>query len=191
MISITQKDLISCIRNKSYLDGRWLYMKKVISFVQKKKYKTCLEVGPSSLPLFHDSDILDVEQLCKRPLTYQHDCNEVPWPIKSNTYDVAIALQVWEHLLNHRNAFGEISRVAKTVILSLPYKWHIKDKWKRKWRKGKSLSTRRIKIAHCNIDKRLILRWTGVKPTSALLVHRVRDGKTKGKRHIICFYERN
>jgi SAM-dependent methyltransferase len=51
------------------------------------------------------------------------DINNVPFPLKDNQFDFSVALQVWEHLDNQQNAFKELYRISKNIILSFPYKW--------------------------------------------------------------------
>lgn len=67
------------------------------------------------------------------------------WPISDQSYDLVIALQVWEHLGDRQvEAFAELPRIARYAILSLPYKCR-----------------RRSNPSHSNIDDAVVRRWTG------------------------------
>ena len=58
-----------------------------------------------------------------------HDATQVPWPIPDKTYDLFIALQVFEHLEGEQaDAFLEVRRVALSRrTCSLPIDWTMAD----------------------------------------------------------------
>ena len=102
-----------------------------------------LEIGTAYIPLFPISDRLDYKADF-RP-TYLHDATVVPWPIADQSYDLVVALQVWEHLGNRqREAFAELPRIAKYALLSLPYRWR-----------------RRSNPSHSGIDDQVVRCWAG------------------------------
>jgi hypothetical protein len=77
--------------------------------------------------------------------------NVIPYSLKTDSgrvvipdkyFDCFVALQVWEHLENHEQAFNEVMRISKTAILSFPYRWTHSDK------------------QHNNIDESVIAKWT-------------------------------
>jgi hypothetical protein len=51
-----------------------------------------------------------------------------PWRIEDGRYDLFVALQVFEHPGDARNAaFGEVRRVARHAIVSVPIDWQMED----------------------------------------------------------------
>jgi hypothetical protein len=123
---------------------RWKYMKAVIEYLKSMNAQITLEMGCMYIPLNDQSHQIELEQ--KQIVTgfgCVHDLNKPRYPYINKYFDCAVALQVWEHLDNHRAAFNELCRISKNVILSLPYKWTHGDK------------------RHNNIDDDKILSWTG------------------------------
>jgi hypothetical protein len=125
---ISRSDFDAMARQDPYFRGRWIYYEEIIELVESLSPppQSCLEIGAYRLPLFRDSDTLDFKE--HRPgLTYLHDAREVPWPV-DREYDLAIALQVWEHLGDRQvEAFSELRRVASRAIMSFPLEWHRPD----------------------------------------------------------------
>ncbi len=167
---ITKKEFILKSKKISYCKGgRWVYSEVAINLVMSKNIKSCLEVGPGFLPLFKDSDLLSMENWQHRKLKFTHNCDEIPWPIEDKAYDCSIALQVWEHLKKPIEAFQELKRISKNIILSLPYKYHPKSK---------DIQN----SSHCDIDEKKIKEWTNLEPTDTYII------KNQGS-NIVCFYE--
>ena len=151
MKTITFEEYNKVTVNDLYFKGfknRWRYFEKVIDIINQEKPKSVLELGPRTLPLVHGSDTMDKKQFGIH-LTYLHDATEIPWPIKDSSYDIFIALQVWEHLKGkQQQAFEEVIRIARKAIISFPYKWFFT-----------------IRGSHWNIDERKIGKWTlDIKP---------------------------
>lgn len=163
-----------------YYIGRWEYFKEVISIIENYKFESFLELGPGYMPIVKNSDVIlnPLEDQFGKPnevfgTIYTFDATQKPWPIKDKSYDLFIALQVWEHLDNKQTrAFREVMRIAKAAVLSFPYRWD----------GGEEKPSHR---AHRDIDSELINDWTlGVKPTIAVEIPRTGPEFSKGPRMI-------
>jgi len=106
-----------------YYKGRWHYYKMVVDLLQRLSFDTCLELGPYKKPMVQGADVIDKDRHLG-DLTYEHDANLIPWPVRDGQYDLFIALQVWEHLERKREAFEEVRRIAKMAVLSFPLNWY-------------------------------------------------------------------
>src|SRR5215207_4064647 len=114
---ITRAEFETMERQYPYLRSRWVYYSEVIALLKVLEFEpeSCLEIGAYRLPLCRGSDTLDNKPYLPN-LTYLHDARQTPWPI-NRSYDLAIALQVWEHLDGRQEkAFGELRRVASQAI---------------------------------------------------------------------------
>jgi len=107
-----------------YKKSRWEYLSEVTRIlIEEAPFGRILELGAYKRPVIKGSDTMDVFRSTN--LTYFHDATKVPWPIKDSTYDLFIALQVWEHLGNRqKEAFGEVIRVANRAVMSFPLNWN-------------------------------------------------------------------
>jgi hypothetical protein len=77
------------------------------------------------------------------------DLKETPYKFKNKQYDICVAMQVLEHLSpNQFSIFQEMKRIAKYVIITLPYKWNYAH----------------IDINHHMIDENTINKWTNNEP---------------------------
>jgi Methyltransferase domain len=57
-----------------------------------------------------------------------HDATVIPWPFADRSFDLFLALQVFEHLKDRQpEAFLEVRRIARHAILSLPIDWVMED----------------------------------------------------------------
>jgi len=140
--TITYEDFRERQSKTPYYRGRWPYFQEVITFVRTLKPASVLELGPYLLPLVRGSDTMDKLDMLPG-LTYHHDARLFPWPVKDKSYDLFIALQVWEHLGTvQKSAFREVMRISRAAILSFPYKWPAS------------------KGCHANIDDAVIAVWT-------------------------------
>ena len=101
--------------------GRWRYMDRVIRMLRKHRPHSMLELGAKGIPLSPVSDTMDIED-CPG-LTYLHDADKFPWPVKDRQYEGFMALQVLEHLRDKESAMRESFRVSGTVVWSVPYMW--------------------------------------------------------------------
>jgi len=145
---ITEEDFNQVLKKDKYFKDRWGYISEVIEFVRPIEAKRVLEVGPYKLPIFKDSETMDLVK--EYPgLTYQQDAMVTPYQFKDKEVDLLVAMQSLEHLHpKQKEVFAEWRRIAKTIVISLPYMWHCPDD-----------------IMHHNIDLPLIAEWTGMTPT--------------------------
>lgn len=121
---------------------RWTYCRVVAELLAAMPEGRVLEIGCREAQIVPDSDRLDIES---EHADIQWDIRSVPWPLFDKAYDLAIALEVWEHLHERQlDAFHEIGRVARSAIMSFPYRWQESE-----------LSD------HIGIDDQVIATWTG------------------------------
>ena len=140
--AITYADYRSAA-DRRYLKRRWRYYREAIAIAERLAPRRVLEIGCRHTPLFPGSDRLDYA--AEFNPTFLHDATVVPWPIPDHSYDMVVALQVWEHLGNRqREAFSELPRISRYAILSLPFKWQRKNN-----------------PSHSGIDDAVVNRWTG------------------------------
>jgi hypothetical protein len=99
--------------------------------IREKHLRTALELGPHLRPLIRGADVMDIVHNARLELEGQAiiaDASKAPWPVDDKTYDLFVALQVFEHLGTHQpEAFREVRRVARNAILSLPIDWVMAD----------------------------------------------------------------
>lgn len=172
MNAITKEEFWSLAETNKYLRPRWEYSKMVIDHIQKSGFNSCLEIGPRYLPLFSDSDTLDIKQepAC-RSVDYLWDCSNAPWPIADKSYDVVVALQVWEHVRRPKKAFREVKRISRNAVLSVPYMWTKKA---------------RADKGHMGIGLKKLKQWTGMSPSHYEIVTSQYDKRERPR--IVCFY---
>ena len=158
---LTKKNLeyrVKRLNSKYWTEGwkyRWQYMLWVIEKMMEMKAVSVLEMGAYYMPLNDKSFLIELDQ---KYLVNSHgvvwNLNKTPYPIKDKEYDVSVGLQVWEHLEKQREAFMELRRISKNVILSFPYRWDWGD------------------AMHRGIDDKKISQWTcGVEPTEKKLIN--------------------
>ncbi len=168
-----------------YYEGRWAYFQEVINLIESETgIEKVLEIGPAFQTIVKNCDIMvkPEEDAWGKPEKYvatelQHDATITPWPIKDNSYDLIIALQVWEHLDDkQKEAFGEVMRTSKMAILSLPYKWDC------------PIDNANYPEHHM-IDEKIIEEWSlHQKPEKIIHIPRTGDRVSKGPR-IIYFWK--
>lgn len=99
--------------------------------IARHELRSALELGPHLRPLIVNGDVLDLTiraRLRSEGRRIAHDATVAPWPIADRAYDLFVALQVFEHLgSGQADAFGEVRRVARHAILSLPIDWVMDD----------------------------------------------------------------
>ncbi len=93
--------------------------------------RSALELGPHLRPIVTGADAMELNARetpeGARSLIV-HDATITPWPFGDRAYDLFVGLQVFEHLgTSQREAFAEVTRVAKHAIISLPIDWVCKD----------------------------------------------------------------
>ncbi len=115
-------------RNVSEL--RWQYHAQAIDVVKTlgiEAPERVLEIGTMGVSLVNGSHTMDYAEKWdfpgKQP-TYLHDARRTPWPIPAKSYDVVIALRVFQHLAPvQRVCFLEAKRIAKCVLLICPERY--------------------------------------------------------------------
>ena len=120
---ITREQFADIEAREPYWRGRWKYTEVALRLAQRADPKHVLEIGPNGRELFLGAHTMDV----KGRATYLHDASQAPWPIADKRYDLAIALQVWEHLADPYAAWRELCRVAKHAVLSFPLGWDCQE----------------------------------------------------------------
>lgn len=155
----------------AYYTGRWPYLNVAVQMAMEEPPTRVLELGPYRRPLFLGCDLMDRHNYLKAgSVDIIHDATQVPWPVEDRTYDLFVALQVWEHLRPKQSeAFAEVRRVAKRAVLSFPYKW-----------------TRVPKDdVHFDIDMETISKWTqGEVPRRSTIV----DSPNPEYKRLVCLY---
>lgn len=152
---VKKADFDAVVGGDAYYEGRWHYFETAIKMALEESPESVLEVGAHTFPLFNDQT-MDIRSDANP--SYIHDASDSPWPLRTDSVDVVVGLQVWEHLREKRQAFREAMRVArKSVILSFPYEWDCPHD-----------------RTHHDIDYRVICLWIGAPPSEYTVVGRHR-----------------
>ena len=139
---------------------RWSLYGTAAKLALELNPQSCLELGPGKIAILEGSDIMDKaeETSFGKPVNetgelFLHDAETAPWPFKDKEYDLFISLQVFEHLNgNQPVAFAEAKRIAKNIIVSLPYRWDLPE----------NISSY---PSHHMIDENTVVEWTkGILP---------------------------
>lgn len=133
--AMTREEFASLRARHDWYKARELYMSvaavAAADLIRRHQLRTALELGPHLRPLITGADAMelterDVPEAAGRLIV--HDATRAPWPIPDGGYDLFVALQVFEHLgTSQREAFAEVTRVAKHAVISLPIDWVCKD----------------------------------------------------------------
>ena len=130
---------------------RWMYLKPVIDILKASNAQSVLELGNNGINLTDNSDTMNFSDRLDKNLTYHIDATKVPWNIPDKKYDFFVALQVFEHLdpkrMKQVDVFNEACRVAKNVVISIPYCWRYKEP-----------------LHHNNIGDKIVRRWASYRP---------------------------
>ena len=115
-----------------YYKGRWRYtsvaLAEAAKLIVRDDLGTALEVGAPVKPILTGAHVMDYrlrEELDLHvDITVRYDATKVPWPFEDKQFGLFIALQVFEHLGQRQpEVFGEVRRVARHAIISLPIDW--------------------------------------------------------------------
>jgi SAM-dependent methyltransferase len=118
-----------------YYRNRWGYMSAALleaaRLIEERNLTSALELGAPVRPILIGAHVMDntmrPEFDTSIPSTV-HDATVVPWPFPDRSFDLFIALQVFEHLRDRQpEAFREVRRIARHAILSLPIDWEMDD----------------------------------------------------------------
>lgn len=132
---------------------RWQYMSAVIDILKEicPDDSKLIESGTSGMPLSDKSFLYEYPQYDLNAIPYCADGVYIP----NGHFTAFCALQTWEHLDNQAAAFQEVMRIAKSAVLSFPYKWTWGD------------------ARHKGIDGKKIEKWTcGVVPEKIKIINK-------------------
>jgi len=151
---IARADFDAAESADAYYRHRWPCLQQAAAWARELSPRCAIELGAYRLPILPEADTIDYRR-CPQSPTILHDARLTPWPIEDGTYDLFVALQVWEHLDNAQAAaFREVQRIARAAILSFPYLWNCPDK-----------------PDHHRIDDARIAAWTcGVTPVRTCVI---------------------
>jgi len=122
-------------RKPDYYRGRRGYMSAAATaaqdLIERRGLRTALELGPHLRPLIVGADVMDLvarADLATDGQVVEHDATAVPWPVADKAYDLFVALQVFEHLVDRQHdAFREVRRIARHAVISVPIDWVMAD----------------------------------------------------------------
>ncbi len=134
---LTKAEFDAVARRHPYYQARGRYLSVAAALagdlIAAHGLKSALELGPNLRPVVVGADVMDIRsqpELELRPPAQLllHDATRSPWPIADKQYDLFVALQVFEHLRDGQNAaFGEVRRVARHALISVPIDWEMED----------------------------------------------------------------
>jgi hypothetical protein len=159
-----------------YYNGRWGYMSAALAqattLIRRHGLRTALELGAPVRPILVGADVMDIKarpELDPDVPIMIHDATQAPWPVGDKSYDLFLALQVFEHLKDRQpDAFREVRRVARHAIISLPIDWEMDDP----------------RNCHHQIPNERVLSWFApIVPT------RVIEGNAGKRRRLIYVFE--
>jgi hypothetical protein len=169
----TRKDLNNTVDQYYKKRKDFHYYKQVQSMLSKNDFSSIIDVGSRKSPVMEhlDDDIykamLDIKPINPIPNIHMITADFYTWT-PDRKYDVALCLQVLEHLDRPKEFVEKLFQVAAITIISVPYKWpkgsckyHVQDP----------------------IDQHKIHTWAGRDPDE---MHIVKDN---GKKRIICLYK--
>jgi hypothetical protein len=151
------------------------YYKQVKSMLSKHTFSSIIDVGSRKSPVMEKIEgnvykaMLDIKPIEPIPGIHMITADFYTWT-PDRKYDVALCLQVLEHLDKPKEFVKKLFETAPYVLISVPYKWpkgsckyHLQDP----------------------IDEKKIFSWTEKTPIEK---HIITDN---GKRRMICLYHRN
>lgn len=159
-----------------YWRGRWEYFAAAGRLIADVPPGDVLEIGPYTIPLLCESRIMDIRHFvpdvsiddtyCR---TVIHDARDTPFPFDDKSFDLVVALQVWEHLgTRQAEAFAEVRRISKRFLMSVPYQWTVGEP------------------SHRHIDQQTIDAWAnGDAPKR---IEKVK-GNVQGQDRIVLLYD--
>jgi hypothetical protein len=136
------------------------YYKTVNTCLSTIDFSSIIDVGSRKSPVLESIDNsvyktrLDIVALPPMPNIHDVTADFYTW-VPDRIYDVAICLQVLEHLDDPSTFVKKLFNTAKTVIVSVPYKWkpgtckeHIQDP----------------------VDEKKLLSWTDREPNETYII---------------------
>jgi len=158
----------------SYYHGRkdFKYYKKVKEVLNSLHFSSIIDIGCRKSPIMAGlrnnvyKAMLDIQEIPPMDGIHMIQADFYKWK-PDRKYDVALCLQVLEHLDKPKEFAQKLLEVGKTVVISVPYKW---------------------KEGLCNyhtqdpVDESKIKRWLGREPDEQYIVN------DKDRKRIICVY---
>ena len=132
---ITKREFDAIAMASTYYRGRWGYVSLACheagELINVYGLRSALELGPHLRSVIVGADVMDLRpppELEAEGRVIVHDATRSPWPVGDRSYDLFVALQVFEHLKGKQAlAFAEVRRVARHAIISLPIDWVMDD----------------------------------------------------------------
>ena len=132
---LTRPEFDEMVEALPYYAGRWGYtsvaLHRAVDLIRRHGLRTALELGAPVRPVIVGSDVMDYTarpELDASVSVTIHDARRFPWPYADGSYDLFIALQVFEHLGDKQlEAFREVRRIARHAVISLPIEWEMSD----------------------------------------------------------------
>jgi hypothetical protein len=133
--AMTKPEFEAMVAKFPYYRNRWGYMSAALgqatTLIGRHGLRTALELGAPVRPIIVGADVMDKKARPELDPTVSirvFDATQVPWPVDDKSYDLFMALQVFEHLTDRqREAFLEVRRIARHAIISLPIDWVMED----------------------------------------------------------------
>lgn len=134
IVSITRREFEQRTRalegghwTQEMMAARWDYHRQAAELVQELNPAApsrVLEIGTMGVQVVRGSDTLDYGERWDFPgkePTFLHDARTTPWPMNDKSYDIVLALRVFQHLVPvQRECLVECLRVGRHVILVVP-----------------------------------------------------------------------
>jgi len=160
----------------SYYNERkdFKYYKKVKEVLNSLHFSSIIDVGCRKSPMMAGlgdnvyKAMLDIQEIPPMDDIHMIQADFYKWK-PDRTYDVALCLQVLEHLDKPKEFAEKLLEVGKTVVISVPYKW----------KKGSCKYHTQDPV-----DKSKIKGWLGREPDEQHVV------KDKDRERIICVYHK-
>jgi hypothetical protein len=96
----------------------------------RHEIRRALELGAHRRPVATGADVMDIvepKDLVAAGEVFVADATKA-WPFADKSYDLFVALQVFEHLgTSQPEVFREVRRVARNAIISAPVDWVMDD----------------------------------------------------------------
>lgn len=135
VITESEFEAVAAAAPRNYYKGRRRYISAAATaaddLIARHGLQSALELGPHLRPLIVGADVMDrsqPEDLTDAGTVTVHNAIDAPWPFEDGSYDLFVALQVFEHIVGGQEiAFREVRRVAKHAVISLPIDWVMKD----------------------------------------------------------------
>jgi Methyltransferase domain len=132
---IGRSDFDAMVAEFPYYKNRWGYTSMALveagRLIRDRNLTSALELGAPVRPIIVGAHVMDNQMRpvydTSVPATI-HDATVIPWPFADKSFDLFLALQVFEHLKDRQpQAFLEVRRIARHAILSLPIDWVMED----------------------------------------------------------------